>query len=225
MPECIGGSHPAQQLRKQSTTMTEIQRDKNSFFGLSSLREKEKVAQGRSEKAQELDNYLSSKYASSGLLKGSACQLVRESVYICKYARLYLNAMGSTTPLRDEQYVGLVAGAEGGQKKKKKKKHGSTAQPGVRIHDLDNTGFHDVSKASGVPHARNRGRMPLGEEEEEEGKHTACKNGFMLQWGCDSHKQVPDTLPGADAPVVANPGEALRLQQVAARVRSPLVAI
>ena len=56
--------------------MTEVQRNKNAFFGLSSLREKEKAASGPSEKAKELEQYLASKYASSG---GHQLQLCRQT--------------------------------------------------------------------------------------------------------------------------------------------------
>ena len=42
----------------------QVERNKNSFFGLSTLREQEKVVQGPSEKQLELQKYLASKYAS-----------------------------------------------------------------------------------------------------------------------------------------------------------------
>lgn len=57
----------------------QVERNKNSFFGLSTLRDQEKVTQGPSEKQLELQKYLASKYASGASAQDLKAALLVQS--------------------------------------------------------------------------------------------------------------------------------------------------
>lgn len=128
--------------------MTEVQREKNAFFGMSTLREQEKAARGPTEKAKELEKYLASKYATTG---SGWCSGV---VPITK-----------VLPSLHQQTASLAEDT----KRKRKKKKAAAAQAGVQIHDLDNTGFYDGTAAVTRPTSRRHGRPRNDNEDEEEG--------------------------------------------------------